>query len=87
MGKCLVGLGHLVDIFTLLHRITFVFGGGDDFFGELLAHRLPLLAARRANKPAIRERNPAVGTDLHRFFNDTATTEICALSLHDALPI
>src|SRR3989454_12364175 len=26
-------------------------------------------------------------TDLHFFFNDTATTEIYALSLHDALPI
>src|SRR2546429_1480892 len=30
---------------------------------------------------------PAVSSDFFFFFNDTATTEIYTLSLHDALPI
>src|SRR2546430_5216080 len=32
-------------------------------------------------------RNDAIDHSLHFFFNDTATTEIYTLSLHDALPI
>src|ERR1039457_3046344 len=31
--------------------------------------------------------DPQLTADLHFFFNDTATTEIYTLSLHDALPI
>src|SRR3712207_6339439 len=35
----------------------------------------------------MRERQPKGKSDRYLFFNDTATTEIYTLSLHDALPI
>src|SRR6478735_1717860 len=45
-------------------------------------------AAARTSSPLLRrQRFQARGPDMSFFFNDTATTEIYTLSLHDALPI
>src|SRR6266496_1599012 len=55
--------------------------------GDLREDRLVRLAL---GAEAGRHRHRPVGTHLHGllfFFNDTATTEIYTLSLHDALPI
>ena len=38
-------------------------------------------------KPDVFKRTQTKSFNIHSFFNDTATTEIYTLSLHDALPI
>src|SRR5258707_15199527 len=45
------------------------------------------LQRRRALKPYISKESLAITGVVEIFFNDTATTEIYTLSLHDALPI
>src|SRR5271163_2403395 len=56
------------------------------------ARRRRALGAPHAGRGRVRSRrgSPRAGTRVHApvfFFNDTATTEIYTLSLHDALPI
>src|SRR5215203_4146170 len=51
------------------------------------AARSHALAGGSARVRWLRRHQPDRGAGLHFFFNDTATTEIYTLSLHDALPI
>src|SRR5512136_2583082 len=51
MGERLVGLGHLVRVFFLLHRIPLAVGGGNKLRGELLGHRFVLPVAGVADEP------------------------------------
>src|ERR1051325_7816250 len=55
----------------------------DEMFGVKIAHGTPLnrKSKRLNSSPRTKLRHPLF------FFNDTATTEINTLSLHDALPI
>jgi len=52
MGKRLVGLRHAVHLVFLFNSVALILGGQEEFCGELLCHRLPLLRARGANNPA-----------------------------------
>src|SRR6266511_278750 len=54
----------------------------DDLRGSLVHLHHQAIALRRADQAGRRDRE-----GLGFFFNDTATTEIYTLSLHDALPI
>src|SRR3982750_1758371 len=63
----LVGFGHAVDVFALLHRAAAQIGSVHEFIRELLLHRLAVAAlAREADEPADAEREAAVGIDLDR---------------------
>src|SRR5512135_2449030 len=59
MGEGLVGLGHLVRVFLLLHRVSLAVGRGDELRGQLLRHRLVLPVTRVADQPADRQRDAA----------------------------
>src|SRR5436190_10803714 len=66
VGEGLVGLGHAVDFFLLLHRAAASFRGLHQLVGKALGHALlPALAGRLAD-PAHRQRRAAHGTHLDR---------------------
>src|SRR3989339_683014 len=50
-------------------------------------HLLPSLSKRNYEQAFKKIKNYILDVDIYFFFNDTATTEIYTLSLHDALPI
>src|SRR6266480_3314889 len=58
--------------------------GIEQFFYE--AHELEIDLALEERTISVSDRH-SLHNDLFFFFNDTATTEIYTLSLHDALPI
>src|SRR4051812_17258472 len=62
----LVGLGHTVGVFLLLHGVAFALAGRDHFGGELLGHRLLITAAGERDQPAHRQRSAAVRTNFDR---------------------
>ena len=64
MGEGLVGLGHLVRVVALLHRVAAVLRGVDELGGEPLAHRLLAAVARVRDEPAHRQRDAALRADL-----------------------
>src|SRR5262245_20232492 len=62
MCERLVGLRHLVGVFSLLHRRPAVVGRIEELGGELGRHALFRSATRGANDPAHAERRATVGT-------------------------
>src|SRR5690242_17848531 len=50
--ECLVGVGHLVNVFALLHRVAAVLRGVDDLVREAIHHRLLVALARVLDDPA-----------------------------------
>src|SRR5713101_2642773 len=62
----LVGLRHLVSIFSLLHGRAAVVGGVEELAGQPLRHALLRAAARGSDEPAHAERGAPVGPYLHR---------------------
>src|SRR5687768_2534800 len=66
MGKGLVGLGHLVGVFLLLHGPATKVGGIEDLVGQLLHHPALRSLAGEADDPAESEGRAAGGVHLHR---------------------
>src|SRR5450756_2403763 len=67
MGERLVGFGHPVRVFALLHRAAAQVGRIHQLVGELLFHRLAVAArAGVADEPADAERQAAIRVDLDR---------------------
>src|SRR5690606_16051486 len=66
VGERAVGVGHLVDVLALLHRVAAVLRGVEDLVGQLLHHRLLAAAARVRDQPAHAERLGAVRPDVDR---------------------
>lgn len=66
VGKCLVGLGHLVDVLTLLDRFSFVLRSSNDLVGEFLGHRGSLLVTGGIDNPAKGEEHTAFRADFTR---------------------
>src|SRR4029453_5499072 len=66
MGERLVGVGHAVGVFLLLHCLPALVGGVDQLVGELLRHAATATRARVLHEPAHRERRGALGPYLDR---------------------
>src|SRR5687767_15499691 len=61
----LVGFGHAMHVFALLHRAATQVGGIHEFVGQLLLHRLAIAAVGgNAGQPAQREGQAAGRVDL-----------------------
>src|ERR1035437_355729 len=58
----LVGFGHAVRVFLLLHTVALTLRRRDHFGGQLLGHRLLVALARVLDQPAHGERRAALGT-------------------------
>src|SRR5688500_20377642 len=56
VGERLVGFGHLVAVFALLHRGAAVLRGVEHLVGEPLHHRLLGARPRSTDEPAVRQR-------------------------------
>lgn len=52
MCERLVGIGHSVSVFLLLHGRTGVVEGVEQFVGQLLRHRLAASLAGQGDQPA-----------------------------------
>src|ERR1039458_7802395 len=61
MRERLVGLGHAMHIFLLLHRRAAPIGGVQQFGGQLLHHALLAARAAKSHQPADGERGAALG--------------------------
>src|ERR1017187_544466 len=86
VGECLVGLGHAVYIFLLLHRRTATIRSIKQLGGQLLHHAL--LAARPAisDQPADGERGAALGQNFDRHLV-VRSTDAAALDFEQRLAI
>src|ERR1017187_6314418 len=62
----LVGLGHLMGVVFLLHRVAAPVGGIQKLYGEALAHGLLAAVTRERDEPAHRQGHPALGAHLDR---------------------
>src|SRR5690348_14068399 len=58
--ESLVGVGHLMDVLALLHRVATVLRGVDDLVRETVDHRLLVALAGVLDEPAHAERERAV---------------------------
>src|SRR5258708_25356339 len=61
MRERLVGVGHAMGVFTLLHRGTTILRRVADLARQAFLHRVFGAAARRADQPADRQRLAAIG--------------------------
>jgi hypothetical protein len=86
VGEGLVGLGHLVRVFLLLHRVAAVVRGVHDLAGELLHHGLLATIAAVLDDPAHREGHAAVLTDFDGNLVGRAT-DAAALHLEHGLDV
>src|SRR5258708_33076939 len=66
MGERLVGVGHLVGVFALLHGIAAAIEGIHQLGRELLGHAVARAVARGLDDPANGERLTSLRTDLDR---------------------
>src|ERR1051325_7058356 len=76
--------------YTTLFRYrtgSFAFTSAPCATSAVTASTLPQAAANRSEEHTSDLQSPYVNSHAAFFFNDTATTEIYTLSLHDALPI
>src|SRR5919204_5656760 len=62
----LVGLGHLVRVFALLHGRAAIVGGVEQLGCELLGHAALGAPSRGTDHPAHGQRRAAIGPHLHR---------------------
>src|SRR6266702_845794 len=67
VGECLVGLGHAVYIFLLLHRRATAIGCVEQFGGQLLHHALFATRTAIGNEPADRERRAPLRENFDRY--------------------
>src|SRR5208283_3741115 len=63
----LVGLGHAVSVFTFAHRGAAILGGLHQLGGKAMRHRFLAAIRRRFDRPAHRQRLPAIGAHFHRY--------------------
>ena len=66
VGECLVGFGHLVGVFALLHGAAAVVGSIHDLAGQTLGHGALTAGTGIGRQPAQTEGLTTGGTDLHR---------------------
>src|SRR3954451_3241586 len=66
MGESLIGLGHTVDVVSLLHGCALALRRIPPLVGELLAERAAVAGARAGDQPAHRQGIAAIALDLHR---------------------
>src|SRR6188768_3703241 len=66
MRERLVGVGHLVGVLALLHRVAPAIEGVEQFGRELLLHAVARAVARRLDDPADGERLATLRADLDR---------------------
>src|SRR3990170_6234974 len=73
VGECLVGFGHLVDVFLALERSALARGGVENLVGEALGHVLLAALAGVVDDPPHSQRAGATGTNLDRHLVGGAT--------------
>src|SRR3990170_2535907 len=61
VGECLVGFGHLVDVFLALEGRALARGGVEDLIGEAFRHVLVAALAGEVHDPANRQRVRTAG--------------------------